>query len=167
MYIRQWIVLAAAALTLSCGSNPLVSSESQTLTAAQFASVSHAARAFAQEVARDVTNEGPAAWRRHFAQSPNFFMASEGRLVFPDSASATAAIAELVRAIPHIELKWGDDLRVDPLTPGLALLAASYREVRVTTAGERLEESGFFTGVVEQQEGQWRFRNAHWSVKHG
>ncbi|HTA42040.1 MAG TPA: hypothetical protein VK789_06315 [Bryobacteraceae bacterium] len=166
MHIRQWILLAAATFTSSCGSNPLVSSESQTLTAAQFKSVSKSARIFALEVASDVTKEGPSAWLKHFEESPSFFMASEGRLVSPDNASAAMAIQELSRSTPHIELTWGSDLRVDPLTPGLAVLAASYREVEVSSTGEHKEISGFFTGVTEQQQGRWRFRDAHWSVGH-
>lgn len=162
MHIRQWALLPAC-LAVSCGAH-IISSQSQSLTAAQFAMVSKGARTFAMDVARDVTSEGPAAWRKHFADSPSFFMASEGRLVFPDNVSAAAGIEQLSRTIPHIELTWGDDLRVDPLTPDLAVVAASWREVLVNQAGERTGESGYFTGVAEQQAGRWRFRNAHWSV---
>lgn len=92
-------------------------------------------------------------------------MASEGRMAFPDSASATAAIQDLVKSIKHIELQWGEDLRVDPLTPDLAVMAASYREVRVSTEGVRVDEAGFFAGTVERRDGRWQFRNAHWSVR--
>jgi hypothetical protein len=134
------------------------------MTAASAAAVEGSVRAFAQAVAHDITQEGPAAWRRHFADSREFFMASEGRLVFPNSASATAAIQDLARTIKHIELRWGDDLRVDPLTPDLAVVAASYREIRLNTDGSRVEEAGFFTGTTEQRDGRWQFRNAHWSV---
>jgi hypothetical protein len=91
-------------------------------------------------------------------------MASEGRLVFPNSASATAAIQELPRTIKQIDLRWGDDLRVDPLTPDLAVVAASYHEVQVSPEGRRVEEAGFFTGIAEHRDGRWQFRNAHWSV---
>lgn len=164
MQIRQCVLFAAALLTASCGAVHVVSSESQSLTAAQFASVSKGARAFALEVASDVTREGPAAWRRHFSEGPSFFMASAGHMVYPDRAAAGAGIEELSRTTAQIDLKWGGDLRVDPLAPDLALLAASYRETRVSKAGEREEESGFFTGVAEEQEGRWRFRDAHWSV---
>jgi hypothetical protein len=59
-------------------------------------------------------------------------------------------------------LTWGSDLRVDPLMPSLAVVAASWHEVRITTSG-RLESSGFFTGTVELHDGHWQFRNAHWS----
>ena len=127
-------------------------------------SVEDGVRAFVNTVAHDITEEGPAAWRRHFADSPSFFMASEGHLVFPNSASATAAIQDLTRTIKHIELQWGSDLRFDPLTRDLAVVAASYREVRVNADGSRVQEAGFFTGTAEYRNGRWQFRNAHWSV---
>jgi len=117
-----------------------------------------------QSVAHDVTQEGPAAWRKEFSDSPAFFMASEGRVVFPDSASATAGIPNLVRMIKSIDLRWGDDLRVDPLTPDLAMVGATYHEVRLDNEGKRLEESGYFTGLAELRAGRWQFRDAHWSV---
>jgi hypothetical protein len=63
-----------------------------------------------------------------------------------------------------MELRWGDDLRVDPLTPNFAVIAATYKEVRLDTAGHRIEETGFFTGTAEHRDGHWQFRNAHWSV---
>jgi len=149
---------AAALLltTVACGGRRVESSD--------LAAVEQSVRAYAQAVAHDITQEGPAAWRRHFADSPSFFMASEGRLVFPNSASATAAIQELARTMKSIELRWGDDLRVDPLTPDLAVVAASWHEVQVSTDGHRVEESGFFTGIAEHRDGRWQFRNVHWSV---
>ena len=134
------------------------------MTAERAALVDRSVRAFAQTVAHDVTQEGPAAWRRHFADIPEFFMASEGRLVFPNSASATAGIQNLPRSIKQIDLRWGDDLRVDPLTPDLAAVAMSYHEVQISPEGHRVEENGFFTGIAEQRDGRWQFRNAHWSV---
>jgi hypothetical protein len=83
---------------------------------------------------------------------------------FANSAAATAAIQELARTIPHIELQWGPDLRVDPLTPELAVMAAPFHETLVGAKGGRVEESGYFTGVAELSGGRWQFRNAHWSV---
>jgi hypothetical protein len=138
--------------------------EAQSLAASRTAGVEDGVRGFARLVAHDVSEEGPAAWRRYFADTPSFFMASEGRLVFSDSASATAGIRDFARTIQRMELQWGDDLRVDPLTPDLAVLAASWHEIRVSTGGERVDQRGFFTGVVERREGRWRFRDAHWSV---
>ena len=128
------------------------------------AAVETGVRTFANTVAHDITQEGPSAWNRFFANSPSFFMASEGLLVFPNRASATTGIQDLTRTVKQIELQWGDDLRVDPLTPDLAVMASSYHEIRVDTAGGRVDEKGFFTGTAEYRDGRWQFRNAHWSV---
>jgi hypothetical protein len=120
-------------------------------------------KTFAQDVARDVSVEGPSAWRKHFADSPAFFMAVNGRMAFPNSAAATTGIEGVSKEITHIELQWGDDLRVDPLTPNLAVVAASYHEVQVHAAGNTVNDNGFFTAVAEKHDGHWQFRDAHWS----
>ena len=71
----------------------------------------------------------------HFATGPAFFMASEGRVVFPTSDAATRGIEELRRVIRHIELRWEDSVRVDPLAPGLAVLAAPTTRCRSIRRG--------------------------------
>lgn len=120
-------------------------------------------RTFAESVALGVTGRGPAAWRMYFADEPAFFMASDGRLVFPNSDAAGRAIQGLARTIPHIELRWGDAVIVDPLAPGLAMFAAPYHETQTKTDGHRVEEDGFFTGIAEHRPVGWQFRDAHWS----
>ena len=131
---------------------------------ADAAALADSVRAFMGAVAREVTRDGPAAWRRQFADDAAFFMAAEGRLVFPSAEAASRGIDELARSITHIELRWGERVQVDPLRPGLAAVAAPYTEVRVDTAGRRVDESGFFTGLAEHRTEGWRLRNAHWSV---
>jgi hypothetical protein len=121
-------------------------------------------RTFAASVADDVTRRGPLAWRDQFADTPNFFMAADGQLVFANSDAATRGIKDLPRSIAHIELRWGEPMLVDPLSPTLAMLAAPYHEVTVDNAGHRVESSGYFTGLVELGPAGWKFRNAHWSV---
>ena len=101
------------------------------LTDPQAAAIADSVRAFAASVARGVSDHGPTAWRDYFADTAAFFMASEGRLVFPTGDSAMRGIDGLGRVISHIELQWGDSLLVDPLAPGLAVLGATYHEVRV------------------------------------
>jgi hypothetical protein len=68
---------------------------SRGLTAERAAEVSREVKEFAGTVAHDVTQDGPAAWRKHFSDGPTFFMAVNGKLQFPDSASAAAGIQEL------------------------------------------------------------------------
>lgn len=158
------VLLFAIVISAGCGTARDSSGEAQSLTPARAAAVEDDVRAFTRTVAHDVTQDGPVAWRRHFSDSPSFFMAAEGQLVFPNSLAATAGIQGLARTIKRIELRWGDDLRVDPLAPDLAVVATSYHEVRVNPAGQRVEEDGFFTGIAEYREGRWQFRNAHWSL---
>jgi len=154
----QWALLSVTILSAGC------SRDSRYLTEARASEVDTEVRAFARDVARDVTQEGPTAWRRYFAESPAFFMASEGRLAFPNGASAIAAIPDLARTIKRIDLRWGEELRVDPLAPDLAVMATPYHEIRTVATGDRVNEDGYFTGTTEYKGGRWQFRNAHWSV---
>jgi hypothetical protein len=120
-------------------------------------------RAFMHAVAQEVSREGPAAWRREFAPGPEFFMAANGQLVFADAAAAARGIEALTHTLPKIELRFGDDLRVDALTPTLALVGSSYTEVQTDAQGQQRTDRGYFTGLAERRDGQWRLRSAHWS----
>jgi hypothetical protein len=166
MLVRRWsLLLAAVALALAgCGAHLGGPGEPQALTAGQAGAVEAGVRAFAQTVAHDVTQDGPLAWEKHFAESPAFFMAVNGQMAFPDRAAAAAALPGIARAFKHIELQWGDDLRVDPLTANLALVAASWHEVLVDASDHSVDEKGYFTGIAEYRDGRWQFRDAHWST---
>lgn len=157
---RCQALLWAAVLALGCGQHQ---SAEDTLTAARAARVQEEVAALMHATARDVTAQGPAAWRLYFSEAPAFFMVADGQLVFSTGAALKSAIPELVRSLPHIELQWGEDIRIDPLTPRLAVVATRYREVTLNAAGQHAESTGFFTGTAEERDGQWRFRNAHWS----
>jgi hypothetical protein len=159
-----WLPTVGALLLVACERQVEVETGSPRLDSAHAASMRDSVRAFANTVAHAVTSNGPRAWRTYFADEPAFFMASEGRLVFPNSDSASTAIQALTAIIVHIELRWGDSVRVDPLAPGLALLATPYHEILLDAQGRRVEEDGFMTGIVEHGAAGWQFRNAHWSV---
>ena len=156
---RCLIVLAAAAFVACAGAAP-----PKRLSTAEALTVTNSVREFAATVADGVTRRGPQAWRDYFVDSPAFFMASEGRLVFENGDAATRGVQELTRSITHIELRWGEGLRVDPLSPTLAIMAAPWHELRVDAGGHRVEENGYFTALVEFSSLGWRFRDAHWSV---
>jgi len=164
MRIRRLGFVLVVFLCAGCGSHQDQSNHPQTLTPERAAAIQQDVRAYVGTIARDVTTEGPSAWRKHFADSPAFFMASEGQLVFPNSAFATQAIQGLAQNVKQIELTWGDDLRVDPLTPQFAVVGTSYHEVRTETSGKRTDERGFFTATAENANGRWQLRDAHWSV---
>lgn len=161
--MRTWacLLLFTALASAGCGRHYNLSGPSQPRTPEQAAAIEGGVRAFMRTVAHDVTQEGPAAWTKYFADSPSFFMAVNGRIEFPNSAAATAAIPDIARSI---KLAWGDDLRVDRIAPNFAVVAASYYEERTDSSGQSVEEFGFFTGTAEFRSGRWQFRNLHWSV---
>jgi hypothetical protein len=123
----------------------------------------HAVRVFMQTVSHSVTQDGPMAWIKYFDASPAFFMAVNGQMAFPNTAAAQEGTRKFAQTIRHIELKWGDDLRVDPLTNEFAVVAVSWREIQVDTGGHSVTETGYFTGLAEYREGHWQLRDAHWS----
>ena len=159
---REHSALLALPLTLASCMAP--SASTTTLSSARAAQIVDSVRTFADGVARGVSRDGPAAWRGFFADTSAFFMASEGHLVFPSSDSASRGIDGLRRVIAHIELRWTDTVRVDPVAPGFALMGAPWHEVQVNATGHRIEEEGYFTGLVEHRPSGWQFRDAHWSV---
>jgi hypothetical protein len=157
-----WISLTILVTSSACGTHrDFVNSSG--LTSAQKHAIEDSVRRFVLDVAHDVSQEGPTAWRRHFADSPSFFMAVNGNLAFPNTESATEGIQSFAHTIQHIDLHWGDDLRVDPLTPDFAVVATPWVEVQIDLKGHHLTTSGFFTALAENRNGQWQFRNAHWS----
>ena len=162
--IWRSILLLAAFASAGCSARTSGSAELQSLTPASAANIDESARTFMHTVAHDVTQEGPLAWLRFFDTGPGFFMAVNGQLAFPNDAAAKEGTQNFARTISRIDLTWGNDLRVDPLTAELAVVAASWREIQVDKAGHPIEEAGYFTGLIEYQDGHWRFRDAHWSA---
>src|SRR5258708_16945947 len=105
-------------------------------------------QAFAATVAQGITARGPAAWHEYFADDSAFFMAAEGRLVFPTRGAATRAIPNLTPSFAHITLRWGDTIRGDPLRPRLAVVALSYHETRIHMKSHRGEQDGLLPGIA-------------------
>lgn len=157
-----WVLLFVVASS-GTNSRAAVSSGSQSSAPTKAGTTEGVVRNFMAQVAHDVTQEGPIAWIKYFENGPAFFMAVNGQLAFPDIKAAKVGTQEFARTIRHIELTWGQDLRVDPLTAELAVVAVSWREIQIDTAGHRVEESGMFTGLVEFRDGRWQLRDAHWS----
>lgn len=127
-------------------------------------SIVQGARGFLRDVAEGVTRDGPIAWKRYFSAAPEFYMVSEGQLVFDGGEAAGRGIDELTRVIERIELRWGEPIRVDPLTGTKVLLSAAYFERIVPRSGPAIDEQGWMTGVAERGPKGWRFVNLHWSV---
>ena len=120
-------------------------------------------RQFMSDVSQQVTARGPTAWKDFFSSDPGFFMVSDGAMVFQDADAAASGIEALTHTLKHIELQWGDDLRIDAITPNIAAVAVSWHEVQVDNDSHETREHGFFTGIAELKDNRWRFRSAHWS----
>ena len=156
-------LLVAAFCSAGYSARTAGSAELPSLTPARAAAIDESARTFMHTVAHDVTQEGPLAWLKFFNTGPEFFMAVNGQLAFPSAAAAKEGTQNFARTMNRIDLTWGDDLRVDPLTAELAVVATSWREIQVDKAGHRIEETGYFTGLAQYRDGRWRFRDTHWS----
>ena len=159
------IRIALTILALMPGAAPVISfaaAEPQ-LNPVTRKAVAAQVRGFVLEVAQDVTQHGPTVWRAHFVSTPQFFMAVNGQLAFADSDAASRGIAALPAMIKRIELNWGDDLRVDPLTTRFAVVASSYRELQIKPDGTQIMDRGYFTAIAERGAAGWMFRDAHWS----
>ena len=164
MRVKSWLLLASALLLCGCHGRAQ-SLASPTLTEQERIEVTGDVRVFALEVAQDVTLRGPGAWARHFSTAPEFFMASQGALQFPNGTAAAEGIEALTHKLKRIDLRFGDDLRVDPLTADYAVVAASFTEVLTDNADHDTPVSGYFTALAERRGAGWVFRNAHWSLR--
>lgn len=166
MDLRRGVLILTSAFAVLTSLPRADAARAAALTAAQAAAVNRDVRTFAKTVERGVTQDGPVAWQVFFADSSAFFMVSDGQMAFPSGEALRRAMPQVVASIVHIELRWGDDLRIDPLTPDLAMFAAPWFERRMDAAGHVLEESGYFTALAERNPKGWQFRNVHWSTTH-
>lgn len=160
--LRIPFLLAALAFA-ACLPSGAGRSDSHSLTPDEAVAVDRAVRAFMANVSHSVTRDGPVAWLKYFDASPGFFMAVNGQMAFPNAEVAQDGTRTFAQTIRQIELKWGDDLRVDPITNEFAMVAVSWRETQVNNAGQSTTTTGYFTGLTEYRGGRWQFRNAHWS----
>jgi len=128
------------------------------------ASVTRAVQEFMAAVARDVTAQGPHAWRKYLSHEHAFFMASNGELVFESGEAAQRGIGALEQSIEHISLQWGQSLHVDPLSDTHAQVGVPFHETLVEKTGKQVSVDGYFTGLAEHTDAGWQFRSAHWSV---
>src|SRR5215470_14779610 len=111
MRIARWVFVSAVTLTTvgiglgllaGCGFGFDVPAGQAQLTAERKAAVEQEVRQFCGAVSRDIAQQGPAAWEKHLADDPAFFLADEGKLLFPNRKAATQGITEFTRTIQHI-----------------------------------------------------------------
>jgi len=81
-------LLLAAFDSAGCSARTAGSAELQSLTPASAAAIDESARTFMHTVAHDVSQEEPLAWLKFFNTGPEFFVAVNGQLAFPNAAAA-------------------------------------------------------------------------------
>jgi hypothetical protein len=155
-----WVpLLLATNVIISCEQKP------SHLGIPESAQVKESVSKMAVNMARDISNKGPAAWLDYFENTPGFFMASQGQLVFTDYQSAQNFILNtLDKEISKISLRW-NNLRVDPLSSDLALIGADFHEDLSNISGKIISIDGYFTGMASLSNNRWKLRNLHWSIK--
>jgi hypothetical protein len=116
-------------------------------------------------IAVNVSEKGPVAWLNYFENTPDFFMATDGQLDFPNKDTAAIIINnKIVKQIMAIDLKW-NNIHIDALSGTLAAIGADFHEVITDPNGNKLPVDGYFTGIAHRSVEGWQLRNLHWSIK--
>ena len=155
-------VLLGAAIVIAAAAPPGETSGVATVGTVASRKIDAGVRRMAADIASDLSREGPTAWLRYLDNDGRFLMAVDGKLQIDGAAATKSSLVEFAKYVPHVEPTW-TDLRVDPLAPGVASLAASYRETQTDTHGHSDLVEGYFTGVAMRTATGWKLRSAHWS----
>jgi hypothetical protein len=132
------------------------------LDASSVGEIEGGVRQMASSIARDVAADGPNEWLRYFADDREFFLANNGNLQIANFEDAKIFLNRYSVGVAHLELTWGE-IRVDAVTPDVAMMASPYREVITDTGGHVSHYDGYFTGLAVRTKTGWKLRNAHWS----
>jgi hypothetical protein len=154
-----WIFLSLA-LIYSCQSRGRVP-----LSDSGYSIQRDSVRQLMAQIAEDVSRNGPIVWLKYFMDSSAFFMVSDGQLVFPSYDSAFQFVkTKLIRVMIDIQLSW-KDIRIDPLTQDLAIIAASFNERITDSSHHQMNSRGYFTALAQQTHLGWKLRDANWSLE--
>ena len=120
---------------------------------------------FAIDIENGISKDGPITWLNYFEDSADFFMASNGELVFKDYQTAHSFITNvLVKNIAKINLKWRN-IKVDPYAANWGYIGAYFHEDLIDQTGKTLAVDGYFTATAHKTTNGWSLRNVHWSIK--
>jgi hypothetical protein len=115
-------------------------------------------------ISKDISAKGPIAWITYFEDSPGFFMASGGQLALKDYPTAVSFVKNsLVKSITGIKLNW-QTVKVDVLSDTYAAIGTDFHE-DITSNGQSMPFSGYFTALAHFDGKTWKLRNLHWSMR--
>jgi hypothetical protein len=146
-------------LIISCNNT------TESLTPKERSIVQDSVQLMAESIEKRISHDGPVVWLRYFENEPDFFMASDGQLVFPNIDTARNFINnKLIKMMPKIQLRWSN-IHIDALTDKLAGISAVYHEDITDSSGKITPHDGYFTAIAHQSSEGWKLRNAHWSSR--
>jgi hypothetical protein len=118
--------------------------------------------AFFEGIPSALAAGGPAAWLDVFDDTPSFFMASDGSLVFPDRATAETFLADFAPRVRTMSLAWIEP-RFTMLAEGVVAVASAYVETIAMTDGTESTFAGYVSGVIRASADEWKLQHLHWS----
>ncbi|HMG14140.1 MAG TPA: hypothetical protein VK590_01765 [Saprospiraceae bacterium] len=158
LIIHCYIIFSLIFIFLSCNT------KTDSLTPEHSKEIKYNVQKMMDSIANDINRNGPTAWLKYFENTPEFFMASEGQLVFPNNEIAIQFIKnELVKQISKMNLRW-TEVQIDVLTNKFVNVAAKWNEDITNFENKTTSQGGYFTGIAKNTSEGWKLRNAHWSV---
>ncbi len=132
----------------------------------QILSVKNNVSNFAVDISNNISVKGPIAWLSYFENSQDFFMASDGQIVFHNYLSAKKFIQDtLLKNISKIKLHW-NNMRINVLSARAASIGCDFHEdITMAAANNVVPIDGYFTGTAVLDGNNWKLRNLHWSIK--
>ncbi len=158
MGVRHQCQCVGFLLLVACHQSP-----ARPLDGSGTVSLQQGVRALVDQIPEDLAHDGPRGWLRHFLRSPAFYMASNGRVVFPSNAVADSAIGAMALTTRSMELHWLDP-RIDSLAPDLAAVASAFTERITDSAGRVQAFEGFLTAIAVPVDSGWQLQSLHWSL---
>jgi len=150
-------VVAAGVLLASCAPSPAP------FTPQHQAALADSVREVAARLAADVSARGYRGFVPAMDSAAGYLWAYNGFIPFTSFDSMAAwARSDPESQAPGV-FAW-DSVRVEPIAPGVAGVAATYTETRPDSAGRPRTEQGVFTAVAVHREGGWKFTDAHTST---
>lgn len=151
--------LAIALLALvggcgGCGGAPLSPVERR--------AVRDGAVAFVASIPDTLAARGPRAWLALFEDGPEFFMLADGGMTFVNRDSAVAFLDRFAPTVLAMRLDF-TDIRAEALGPGVASVAATYREEIAFRDASVRRYSGAMSGVARRSAAGWHLQHLHWS----
>jgi hypothetical protein len=127
------------------------------------AAIADSVREVAARLASDISAHGYRGFAPVMDSAPGYVWAYNGFLAFTSFDSMAAwTRTDPEPKVPEV-FAW-DSVRVEPIAPGVAGVAATYTETRPDSAGRPKTEKGVFTAVAVHRGDGWKFTAAHTST---